>query len=38
MRRLFLGLCALVVLTGPAFAETYPARPIRLIVGYSAGG
>jgi tripartite-type tricarboxylate transporter receptor subunit TctC len=38
MRRVFLGLCALVVLTGSALAETYPARPIRLIVGYSPGG
>jgi tripartite-type tricarboxylate transporter receptor subunit TctC len=38
MRRLILGLCALVLLIGPACAETYPARPIRLIVGYSPGG
>src|SRR5258708_31900448 len=38
MKRLILGLCALVLLVGPACAETYPARPIRLIVGYSPGG
>ena len=38
MMRLILGLCAAVLLGEPAFAQTYPARPIRLIVGYSAGG
>ena len=38
MVRLILGLCALVLLSEPALAETYPARPIRLIVGYSPGG
>jgi tripartite-type tricarboxylate transporter receptor subunit TctC len=38
MRRLILGLCAVVLLVGPAVAETYPARPIRLVVGYSPGG
>jgi tripartite-type tricarboxylate transporter receptor subunit TctC len=38
MMRLILGLCAAVLLGGPALAETYPARPIRLIVGYSPGG
>jgi tripartite-type tricarboxylate transporter receptor subunit TctC len=38
MRRLILGLCAAVLLVGPAVAETYPARPIRLVVGYSPGG
>jgi hypothetical protein len=38
MRRLILGLCAAVLLAGPAVAETYPARPIRLVVGYSPGG
>src|SRR6266699_1296044 len=36
--RVILGLCAVVLLGGPATAETYPARPIRLIVGYSPGG
>ena len=38
MRRLILGLCAVVLMGVPAFAQTYPARPIRLIVGYSPGG
>ena len=33
MRRLILGLCAAVLLVGPAVAETYPARPLRLVVG-----
>jgi tripartite-type tricarboxylate transporter receptor subunit TctC len=38
MTRLILGLCAVVLLGGSARAETYPARPIRLVVGYSPGG
>jgi tripartite-type tricarboxylate transporter receptor subunit TctC len=38
MRRLIIGLCTAVLLVGPAVAETYPARPIRLVVGYSPGG
>ena len=38
MMRLILGLCAVVLLGEPALAQTYPARPIRLIVGYSPGG
>ena len=38
MRRLILGLCAIVLLVGPVSAETYPVRPIRMIVGYSPGG
>jgi tripartite-type tricarboxylate transporter receptor subunit TctC len=38
MRRLIFVLCAAVLLGGPALAETYPARPIRLVVGYSPGG
>ena len=38
MMRLILGLCAAVLLGEPALAQTYPARPIRLIVGYSPGG
>jgi tripartite-type tricarboxylate transporter receptor subunit TctC len=29
---------ALSALPGPARAETYPSRPVRLIVGYAAGG
>src|ERR1700730_12554383 len=38
MRRLILGLCAVALLGGPALAETYPARSIRLIVGYCPAG
>jgi tripartite-type tricarboxylate transporter receptor subunit TctC len=38
MRRLILGLCAALLLGGPAIAQTYPTKPIRLVVGYSAGG
>ena len=39
MSRLLLGLLAIVVLDGTAAsADTYPSRPIRLVVGYSAGG
>jgi tripartite-type tricarboxylate transporter receptor subunit TctC len=38
MRRLILGLCAALLLGGPAVAQTYPSKPIRLVVGYSAGG
>jgi tripartite-type tricarboxylate transporter receptor subunit TctC len=38
MRQLIFGLCAIVLLGVPAFAQTYPTRPIRLIVGYSPGG
>jgi tripartite-type tricarboxylate transporter receptor subunit TctC len=38
MIRLILGLCAALVLGGPAFGQAYPGKPIRLVVGYSAGG
>jgi tripartite-type tricarboxylate transporter receptor subunit TctC len=38
MRRLVFVLCTTVLLGGAALAETYPARPIRLVVGYSPGG
>src|SRR6476646_6224259 len=39
MKRLLLLVCSLL-LAGPAVAQqpTYPTRPIRLVVGYSAGG
>jgi tripartite-type tricarboxylate transporter receptor subunit TctC len=36
--RLILGLCGALLLGGPAFAQAYPSKPIRLVVGYSAGG
>src|SRR5262249_51752400 len=38
MRRLLLGVLALLALASVASAQTYPSRPIRLVVGYSAGG
>jgi tripartite-type tricarboxylate transporter receptor subunit TctC len=31
---LFLGLC----LAAPVGAQTYPAKPVRLVVGFAAGG
>jgi len=39
MRRLMLAaVLALVAGTGSATAQTYPSRPITMIVPYSAGG
>jgi tripartite-type tricarboxylate transporter receptor subunit TctC len=42
LRRQFLQLggiaAALPVLPGSAFAETYPSRPVHLLVGFAAGG
>jgi tripartite-type tricarboxylate transporter receptor subunit TctC len=38
MNRLILALCAGLLLGGSALAQNYPSRPIRLVVGYSAGG
>ncbi len=37
-RRLVLGLCAALPFAGDAGAQTWPTKPIRLVVGYSAGG
>jgi tripartite-type tricarboxylate transporter receptor subunit TctC len=40
-RRRFLemaGAAAALPLAGPAMAQAYPARPVRVIVGYAAGG
>jgi tripartite-type tricarboxylate transporter receptor subunit TctC len=37
-RRLVLGLPAALLLTGLANAQSYPTKPIRLVVGYSPGG
>ena len=41
-RRQFLhlaaGAAALPAVTRTAWAQTYPTRPVRLIVGYPAGG
>jgi tripartite-type tricarboxylate transporter receptor subunit TctC len=36
--RLFLALLAVLLGCAPAAAETYPSRPIRLVVGYTPGG
>jgi tripartite-type tricarboxylate transporter receptor subunit TctC len=33
-----LGICALVGLAAPVAADDYPSRPIRLVVGFTAGG
>lgn len=38
MRRVILGLLAGIMFVGPALAQTYPVRPIRLVVGYTPGG
>ena len=41
-RRKFLhlaaGAAALPVVSGVAWAQTYPARPVRIIIGVPAGG
>jgi tripartite-type tricarboxylate transporter receptor subunit TctC len=37
-RRLVLGVPAALLLAAPAIAQTYPNKPIRLVVGYSPGG
>ncbi len=37
-RRLFLGVPAALLTAKSATAQTYPTKPIRLVVGYSAGG
>ena len=36
--RCVLTICALIVLCTPAAAEDYPSRPIRLVLGFTAGG
>ena len=38
MLRLILGLCAAVLFAGSVQAQTYPSKPIRLVVGYTPGG
>jgi tripartite-type tricarboxylate transporter receptor subunit TctC len=38
MKRLLLALAALGLMAGPAAAQTYPSRPITLIVPFAAGG
>jgi tripartite-type tricarboxylate transporter receptor subunit TctC len=36
--RLAAGVATLRVTTGAAFAQAYPSRPVRLVVGFAAGG
>src|SRR5712692_5235414 len=36
--RTVLVLCALIALGTPVAAEDYPSRPIRLVLGFTAGG
>ncbi len=36
--RLAAGLAPPALLPGPAWTETYPSRPVRIIVGFAAGG
>jgi tripartite-type tricarboxylate transporter receptor subunit TctC len=38
MKRLATALAGMLLLTGAAFAQDYPAKPVRLVVGFSAGG
>ncbi|MGO4610647.1 tripartite tricarboxylate transporter substrate binding protein, partial [Variovorax sp. 2RAF20] len=35
---ILLGLAASLQLPAPARADTWPTRPVRLVVGYTAGG
>jgi tripartite-type tricarboxylate transporter receptor subunit TctC len=37
-RRAILGVGATLLLSAPAIAQSWPNKPIRLVVGYSAGG
>jgi hypothetical protein len=38
VKRLILTLCAALLLAGPALGQSYPSKPIRLVVGYTPGG
>ena len=37
LRHILAGLCASIVLGGPAAAETWPSKPITIVQGFSAG-
>jgi len=37
-RRTLIALCAAVTLAGPALAQTFPTRPIKLVIAFPAGG
>ena len=38
MKRVLLAACVLAVVTGEAFAQPYPSRPVTMIVPFGAGG
>jgi len=38
LRRQALAACALIALAFPVAADDYPSRPIRLVLGFTAGG
>ena len=38
MVRLIAALCAALLFAGAALAQAYPNKPIRIVIGYSAGG
>lgn len=38
MRRIMLAGAILALVHGAAFADSYPSRPVRLLVGYAPGG
>ena len=37
-RRTLIALCAAVTLAGPALAQTFPTKPIKLVIAFPAGG
>ena len=38
LRRIVESLCLVVLIAGPAGAQTYPAKPVRVIVPFPPGG
>ncbi|MEN3354563.1 MAG: hypothetical protein V7640_2721, partial [Betaproteobacteria bacterium] len=36
--RLGIGLVSYLALSIAAFAQTYPTKPVRLVIGYASGG
>src|SRR5687768_10630597 len=38
MNRIWIALCAAAAFAAPVSAQEYPSKPIRIVVGYSAGG
>src|SRR5438094_5790869 len=37
-RGLLSGFCSMLIARAPAYAQNYPAKPVRMIVPYAAGG